>query len=79
LPPGLSSIYVDSNLIHYREISILGSHGSTPQDNKEVLAMLARKAMDVSDLITHTYSLDSIEEAFHFKENRYGMHVGIYP
>jgi L-iditol 2-dehydrogenase len=79
LPPDVPQILVNSNLIHYGEISIRGSHGSTPQDNKEALDMLARKVMDVSDLITHTFPLDSIKEAFHFKEDRYGMHVAICP
>ena len=75
-PPNIS---INSNLIHYHEISVQGSHGSTPQDNKEALDMLARKAMDVSDLITHTFPLDSIEEAFHFKEKGEGMRVTICP
>jgi L-iditol 2-dehydrogenase len=79
LAPGRSHISIDSNLIHYREISVRGSHGSTPQDNKEALDILEKKVIDVSDLATHTFPLDSIEEAFHFKENRYGMHVGVIP
>ena len=79
LTPGPLNISIDSNLIHYNEVSVRGSHGSTPQDNKEALDMLARKAIDLSDLITQTFPLDSIEEAFHFKENRCGMHVGVCP
>ncbi|MFH1486848.1 MAG: alcohol dehydrogenase catalytic domain-containing protein, partial [Chloroflexota bacterium] len=38
LPVGQSKISMDSNLIHYQEISVRGSHGSTPQDNREALA-----------------------------------------
>jgi len=79
LVPGVSNISIDSNLIHYREISVLGSHGSTLQDNKEALDMLARKAIDVSDLITRTFSLSSIEEAFRFAESKIGMHIAIRP
>ena len=79
LPPGQSKISIDSNVIHYREVSVQGSHGSTPQDNRDALDMLARKALEVGDLITHTFPLDSIEEAFLFAESRVGMHVGICP
>jgi L-iditol 2-dehydrogenase len=79
LAPCLSNISVDSNLIHYRQLSVLGSHSSTPQDHKEALDMLAKKVIGVSDLITHTFPINSIEEAFYFKENGYGMHVGICP
>ncbi|MFH1486655.1 MAG: L-threonine 3-dehydrogenase, partial [Chloroflexota bacterium] len=68
-----------SNLIHYQEISVRGSHGSTPQDNREALAILAKGACEVGDLITHRFPLDSIEEAFLFAESRNGMHAAVVP
>lgn len=79
LPPGQSKVSVDSNVIHYREVSVQGSHGSTPHDTREALDMLGRKVLDVGDLITHTFPLDSIEEAFLFAESGKGMHTGIIP
>jgi L-iditol 2-dehydrogenase len=57
LPPGQSKILIDSNVIHYHEVSVQGSHGSTPHDAREALDILARKALSVSDLITHTIPL----------------------
>ena len=79
LPPGQSNISVDSNVIHYREVLVQGSHGSTPHDNRMALDMLAKKAVKVGDLISHSFSLDSIEEAFRFAESMVGMHVAICP
>lgn len=79
LPPGQSNISIDSNVIHYCEVSVQGSHGSTPSDNREAIDMLAKEILDVSDLITHTFPLDSIEEAFLFAEKRIGMHVAVCP
>ena len=79
LAPSQSSISIDSNVIHYRDISVQGSHGSTLQDHREALDTLARKAMDISDLITHKFPLDSIVEAFLFAESREGMHIAIIP
>ena len=79
LPLRQSNVSIDSNVIHYREISVQGSHGSTPYDNRMALNMLAREAVKVSDLITHTFPLDSIEEAFRFAESRVGMHIAIHP
>jgi len=78
-PTGQSTISVDSNLIHYRELTIQGSHGSAPSHIGEAIDMLARKDLDVSDIVTHTFPLDSIETAFHFAEKREGMRVTIYP
>jgi L-iditol 2-dehydrogenase len=79
LPPGQSKVLIDSNVIHYHEVSVQGSHGSTPRDAREALDILARKALNVSDLITHTFPLDSIEEAFIFAESGKGMHAAIIP
>jgi L-iditol 2-dehydrogenase len=79
LPPSQSKLSIDSNVIHYHEVSVQGSHGSTPRDAREALDMLAREALNVSDLITHTFPLDSIEEAFLFAESGKGMHIAIIP
>lgn len=79
LTPGQSNIYIDSNIIHYQEVSIQGSHGSTPEDNKEAIDMLASKEVEVSDLITHKFPLNAIREAFLFAESRNGMHTAIIP
>jgi len=79
LPPDQSKVLIDSNVIHYHEVSVQGSHGSTPRDARETLDILARKALNVSDLITHTFPLDSIKEAFLFAESGKGMHAAIIP
>jgi L-iditol 2-dehydrogenase len=79
LPPGRSEISIDSNLLHYSEISLQGTHGSAPDDNREALDMLARELMKVDDLITHRFPLDLIGDAFLFAESRKGMHVAVLP
>ncbi len=79
LPPHHLNISLDSNLIHYREISILGSHGSTPHDTKEAVDMLASKRIDITDLISQTFPLNAIADAFLFAESKAGMHVAIHP
>jgi L-iditol 2-dehydrogenase len=79
LPQNQSNVSIDSNVIHYREISVQGSHGSTPRDNRIALDMLARGVVEVGDLITHTFPLNSIEEAFRFAESKVGMRIAICP
>lgn len=79
LPAGQSNISLDSNLIHYQEISVLGSHSSTPEDNRAALDLLARKCIEVDDLVTKAFPLDSIEEAFRFAQSNAGMNVAIRP
>ncbi|MFH1003452.1 MAG: alcohol dehydrogenase catalytic domain-containing protein, partial [Chloroflexota bacterium] len=52
LPPGEANLSLDSNLIHYREVSVLGAHGSAVSDNREALELLSGKRLEVSDLVT---------------------------
>ena len=79
LNQGQSKLVIDSNAIHYREISIQGTRGSTPQDCRAALEILASKILVVGDLITHTFPVDSIQKAFLFAESKKGMHVAICP
>lgn len=79
LPRGDARIDLDTNVIHYQEVSIHGTHGSTPADNRAALDLLSRGEIRVADLITHRFDLDSIEAAFKFSESRSGMHVAVRP
>jgi threonine dehydrogenase-like Zn-dependent dehydrogenase len=46
---------------------------------EEVIKMLARRTIEIGDLITHRFPLDSIEEAFVAAERMMGMHVAVCP
>lgn len=64
----------------HNEISILGSRAN-PNVSHKVIDLIAGKRMDVKRMVTHTYPLDEIGEAFHTFENRIdgAMKVVIYP
>lgn len=62
--PGESKGYIDSNLIHYREISVFGAHASTPGQNKAAMEMIYRRDINVEKYITKRYKLEEIEQAF---------------
>ena len=79
LPAGQSTISIDSNLIHYQEISVLGSHSSTPDENREALDLIASKKVETGDLITKVLPLDDIKEAFRFAQSNAGMNIAIRP
>jgi L-iditol 2-dehydrogenase len=79
LVSGESTITLDSNLIHYREISLHGSHGSLPEDNREAIRLIEQGKVMVGDLVTHRFPLDDIEAAFRCAESREGMHVAVLP
>ena len=62
LPKDNSVINLDSNLVHYRELKIVGANGSTPAHNAEALRLIATGAVPVKDLITDRLPLDRVLE-----------------
>ncbi|MGI5241479.1 zinc-dependent dehydrogenase [Dactylosporangium sp. CA-139066] len=64
LPKDKPVISLDSNLVHYRELTIVGANGSSPAHNKEALRLIAEGAVPVADLITHRLPLDRALDAF---------------
>ena len=63
LPKDKPTITCDSNIVHYREVGIVGANGSSPAHNQQALALIASGAVPVSDLITHRLPLEQTIEA----------------
>jgi L-iditol 2-dehydrogenase len=64
LPRDNPIISLDSNLVHYRELTIVGANGSSPAHNAQALELIASGAVPVADLITHRLPLERTLEAF---------------
>ena len=64
LPKDNPVIACDSNLVHYRELTIVGANGSSPAHNAQALRLIASGAVPVADLITDRLPLDRALEAF---------------
>lgn len=62
--PGEGKGFLDSNEIHYKELSVYGVHASTPLQNKTVLNWISHGSLDVKKFITKVYPLNEIEKAF---------------
>jgi L-iditol 2-dehydrogenase len=62
--PGESRGFIDSNLIHYREISVHGVHASTPAQNRKALQWITEGEINVEPLSTDVFVLKEIEKAF---------------
>lgn len=72
-------ITVDSNLVHYRELTIVGVNGSSPAQNKRALELIASGAVPVSDLITHRLPLDRVLDAIDIVARGEAIKVTIEP
>ncbi|WP_238015259.1 zinc-dependent dehydrogenase [Dactylosporangium sp. AC04546] len=79
LPKDNPVIALDSNLVHYRELTIVGANGSSPQHNKEALRLIADGSVPVADLITHRLPLDRALDAFGIVARGEAIKVTIEP
>jgi L-iditol 2-dehydrogenase len=65
LPKDKPTITCDANIVHYREVDIVGANGSSPDHNRQALALIASGAVPVADLITHRLPLEQAIEGIH--------------
>ena len=66
-------VTMDLNLIHYREISIIGSSGHSARDLKEVIGLMKNKKLDLMPLISDRLSLEDLSKGINFKEEKKGI------
>lgn len=52
LPAGISGVEIDTNIIHYKQIKVLGTSMSTPTEFKRALDLVANRVVDLKPLIT---------------------------
>ncbi len=62
-PPG-TGIKVDTELLHYGEITVRGAFHATPLHFKKALNLIASRTIDVRPLVTRKMKLEEIKEAF---------------
>jgi len=78
LPKG-STITLDSNIIHYKELFVHGAHGAMPRHHQKAVDLLAAGVIDAKQFVSHHFSLDDIQEAFAAAEGKKGMRVVVNP
>jgi L-iditol 2-dehydrogenase len=79
LPKDNSVIRFDSNLVHYRELSVFGAYGSAPPHNRDALSLIANGGVRVDDLITHRMPLADVLGAIETVRVGGGLKVVIEP
>jgi L-iditol 2-dehydrogenase len=68
--PGESTGFLDSNIIHYKEVGVFGVHASTPKQNKQVLEWIGEKKINVNKYISKLYPIADITKAFEDIKNK---------
>jgi L-iditol 2-dehydrogenase len=62
-PPG-TEIRVNTELLHYGEVTLMGTFHATPLHFRKALNLIASKTVDVAPLVTRKIPLEKIREAF---------------
>jgi L-iditol 2-dehydrogenase len=70
LPRNDPEVRMDINLLHYRELSLVGAYGCTSGSNAKALRLLVSGEVDLLPLMTERMPLGSIERAFDLIEQR---------
>ena len=65
-------IKINTNRVHYKQLKIVGSHGSEKRHVIEAAKLLINKKIKVDDLITHRFPINKYNLAFKtMKKNKY--------
>ncbi len=70
---------LDSNLIHYKECFVMGSHGSLPRHHRQAVGLIARGEVRAARYISARFPLADIQRAFRYHESRQGLKVLVQP
>ena len=79
LPRDTPTITCDANIVHYREVGIVGANGSSPDHNRQALDLIVSGAVPVADLITHRLPLEQAIEGLHTAAGGEAIKVTIEP
>jgi 2-desacetyl-2-hydroxyethyl bacteriochlorophyllide A dehydrogenase len=64
LPVGKTAIALDSNLIHYKELTVTGTTGCSTKDCRNAIDLITSGKVNLASLISARYGLDRIADAF---------------
>ena len=64
LPKDDAHVRLDGNLIHYRNLSVVGTSGGCTNDYRTAMRLIAGRRVDVRPVISHTFPLSRLNEAY---------------
>ena len=74
-----TTVTMDTNLIHYKELSVHGTHGSLPIHHMKAVELIASGILDTEKFISHRLPLEDILKGIAIAENKEGRRVVINP
>ncbi|MEI7884395.1 MAG: alcohol dehydrogenase catalytic domain-containing protein [Clostridia bacterium] len=71
-------VALDLDLLHYKELRMIGSYDSTTAFYEQAVHLLALNLIKVDKLLTHKFKLDDAAEAFQAAQDMIGLKVMIF-
>jgi L-iditol 2-dehydrogenase len=68
-------VELDLDLIHYKELRLIGSYDSTIAQYEEALALIKAGIIDVKPLISHRLPLEQVQQGFEIARQQQGLKV----
>ena len=79
LPKGKTSLQLDSNLLHYKELIVSGTSGNSTANCIEAMSIINAGKIDLSCMITGRYPLTDIRTAFDEAQKAHSIKIAIEP
>ncbi len=79
LPKESPNITFNSNLLHYGEFFVVGTHGSTPYHNEIALSLISSGKVKIKNYISHRLPLKTLLDGFRLAEERKSLKIIILP
>ena len=76
---GEPELSFDSNIIHYKECCVTGSHGSAPRHHKQAVRMLAAHEVHGGWYVSKTFPLARILDAYAYHESHAAFKAIVHP
>jgi len=79
LPAGKSAITLDSRLLHYGELRVVGTSDSTPEHVTKAIEILGQPSFPAEQIITHQLSFEGFKEAIDLMKSGTALRVVLRP
>ena len=79
LPKDQSYVDINTNKIHYKELIVTGSHGSSPDQHKQAIKIIEEHSSFFVKLISKKFAITDFEQAFKEASNPRNFKVIIKP
>ncbi|MCL2828608.1 MAG: alcohol dehydrogenase catalytic domain-containing protein [Oscillospiraceae bacterium] len=77
LPKGKEHVELDTNIIHYKQLSVTGTTRASHCHYRKTLHFIATGLVDVDPLVSHKFPIQEIEKAFENAANTVGLKQAI--